>query len=190
MHEEWVGELGEEAVVELAHLGVAGEEAEGAASGDLEDAADFFCGLREEVGVAGRGHAGREVEKSLFGVIEVAGNDELFGERDAEAALEVFEAWRAVGGGYSVGSRGEYDAGVVGEEGLGEEGGDVDGGGEEVGAEGEGGCCYIPGPRIRTWGTRIGGRDAGVAGGVAEAAGGAAFDPEDGVGVGGFEEEF
>ena len=68
---------------------------------------------------------------------------------------------------------GEDDAGVVGEEGFGEQGGDVDGGGEEVGAEG------LRGVRV-----------AGVAGGVAEAAGGAAFDPEDGVGVGGFEEEF
>jgi len=35
LHEERVGELREEAVVELAHLGVAGEEAEGAATGDL-----------------------------------------------------------------------------------------------------------------------------------------------------------
>ena len=92
LHEQRVGELGEEAVVELAHLGVAGEEAEGAAAGDLEDAADFFGGLREEVGVARWGHAGREIEERLFGVVEVAGDDELFGEGDAEAALEVVEA--------------------------------------------------------------------------------------------------
>ena len=58
LHEERVGELREEAVVELAHLGVRGEEAEGAATGDLEDAADFLCGLGKEVGVAGWGHAG------------------------------------------------------------------------------------------------------------------------------------
>ncbi len=35
LHEQRVGELSEEAVVELAHLGVRGEEAEGAAAGDL-----------------------------------------------------------------------------------------------------------------------------------------------------------
>ena len=47
--------------------------------------------------------------------------------------------------------------------------GDVDGRGLEVGVEGWRGCA---------------------AGEVADAAGGAALDPEDGVGVGGFEEEF
>ncbi len=35
LHEERVGELREQAVVELAHLGVRGEEAEGAALGDF-----------------------------------------------------------------------------------------------------------------------------------------------------------
>jgi len=74
----------------------------------------------------------------LPGVVEVAGDDEFFGEGDAEAALEVFEAGGTVGRGYGEGGRGEDDAGVVGEEGFGEEGGDVDGGGEEVSAEGEG----------------------------------------------------
>ena len=72
----------------------------------------------------------------MRGVVEVAGDDQLFGERDAEAALEVFEAGCAVGRGYGQGGGREDDAGVVGEEGFGEEGGDVDGGGEEVGAEG------------------------------------------------------
>ena len=76
----------------------------------------------------------------MLGVVEVAGDDELFWKRDAEAALEVFEAGRAVRRGYGEGGGGEDDAGVVGEEGFGEEGGDVDGGGEEVGAEGEGSC--------------------------------------------------
>ena len=54
LQEQRIGELAEQAVVELAHLRVAGEEAEGAAAGDLEDAADFFGGVREEVGVARR----------------------------------------------------------------------------------------------------------------------------------------
>ena len=43
----------------------------------------------------------------------------------------------------------------------------------------------------RRWVLKANGVEAvRCAGGVAEAAGGAAFDPEDGVGVGGFEEEF
>ncbi len=190
LHEERVGELGEEAIVELAHLGVRGKEAEGATAGDLEDAADFLRSLGEEVRVARRRHTGRKVEEGLLGVVEVAGDDELFGKGDAEAALEVVEAGSAVLRGDGKGGGGEDDAGVVGEERVGEERGDVDGRGEEVGAEGEWGGRNIPGPRIRTWGTRIRGMDTGVAGGIAEAGGGAAFDPEDGVGIGGFEEEF
>ncbi len=58
LHEQRVGELGEKAVVQLAHLGVAGEEAEGAAAGDLEDSADALGGLRKEVWVAGGGIPG------------------------------------------------------------------------------------------------------------------------------------
>ncbi len=65
--------------------------------------------------------------------------------------------------------------GIVGEEGLGEELGDVDGCGLQVG-------------RHRLENGR--GFGAGGTGGVAEVGGGAALDPEDGVGVGGFEEEF
>ena len=50
MEEQWIGEFGEEALVGVAHLGVAGEEAEGAAFGDLEDAAyplGGFLGIPE-----------------------------------------------------------------------------------------------------------------------------------------------
>ena len=71
-------------------------------------------------------------------------------------------------GGYGEGGGGEDDGGVVVEEGGLEELGDVDGGGLEVGVEGCVGCA---------------------AGEVADSAGGAAFDPEDGVAVGGFEQE-
>ena len=77
VEEEGVGELGEEAVVDLAHLLVAGEEAEGAAFGDLQDAADAFGGAELEVGLAGIGHVGGQVEEGLLGVVEVAGDDEL-----------------------------------------------------------------------------------------------------------------
>ena len=79
LQEQRVGELGEEAVVDLAHLRVAGEEAEGAAAGDLEHAADAFGGLREEVGLARVGHVGRQIEQRLLGVVEVRGDDELAG---------------------------------------------------------------------------------------------------------------
>ncbi len=136
LHHERVGELGQQAVVELAHLGVGGEEAEGAAASDFQDAADLFGGLREEVGVAGLRHVGREVEQGLAGVVEVGGDDELSGEGDAEAFLEVVEGGLAFGIGDGEGGGGEDDGGVVGEEGFGEEGGDVDGCGLEVGGEG------------------------------------------------------
>ena len=68
--------------------------------------------------------------------------------------------------GYGEGGGGEDDGGVLVEEGGGEEFGDVDGCGLEVGVEGGGG-----------------------AGEAADSGGGAALDPEDGVGVGGFEKE-
>ena len=77
----------------------------------------------------------REVEQRLFGVVEVGGDDELFGKRDAEAFLEVVEGGFAFGVGDGEGGRGEDDGGVVGEEGLGEELGDVDGCGLEVGGQ-------------------------------------------------------
>ena len=70
--------------------------------------------------------------------------------------------------GHGEGGGGEDDGGVGVEEGGLEELGDVDGGGLEVGVEGCVGCG---------------------AGEVADSAGGSAFDPEDGVAVGGFEEE-
>jgi hypothetical protein len=60
------GSTRQQALVEVAHLGVAGEEAEGAAAGDLEHAADALGGLpRGEVGLARVGHAGRQVEQGL-----------------------------------------------------------------------------------------------------------------------------
>ena len=81
----------------------------------------------------------------------------------------MLEAGCAVRAGYGQGGGGEDDAGVVGEEGFGEDGGDVDGCGLQVGVVSRGSAI--------------------AAGGVAEALGGAAFDPEDGVGVCGFKEE-
>ena len=81
VEEQGVGEFGEEAVVDLAHLFVAGEEAEGSAVGDLEDAADAFGGFELEVGLARVGHVGRQVEEGLLFVVEVRGDDEFAGAR-------------------------------------------------------------------------------------------------------------
>jgi len=61
--------------VGVAHLRVAGEEAEGAALGDFEDAADALCGFFGEVGLARIGHVGRQVEEGLLLVVEVRGDD-------------------------------------------------------------------------------------------------------------------
>ena len=71
MQEERVGEFCEEAVVDLAHLFVAGEEAEGPALGDFEDAADAFGGFELEVGLAGVRHVRWQIEEGLFFVVEV-----------------------------------------------------------------------------------------------------------------------
>ena len=77
MEEQRVRQLGEQALVGVAHLRVAGEEAEGAALGDLKNTADALGCLFGEVGLARIGHVGREVEKRLFFVVEVRGDDEL-----------------------------------------------------------------------------------------------------------------
>ena len=85
LHEEREGQLGQHALVHDAHLRVAGEQAEGAASGDLEHAAGALGGLREEVGVARVGHAGGQIQQRLLLVVEVGWDDELAGVGQAEA---------------------------------------------------------------------------------------------------------
>jgi hypothetical protein len=59
LHEERVGELGEEAVVELAHLGVLVKRQKARPRVISRTRRMRFGGLREEVGVAGCGHAWR-----------------------------------------------------------------------------------------------------------------------------------
>ena len=85
------------------------------------------------------------------------------------------EAGLAFGVGDGERGGGEDDGGVVGEERFGEELRDVDGCGLKVGREG-----------VEHRSCRFG---ASVAGGIAEVGGRAAFNPEDGVGVVGFEKE-
>ena len=69
----------QEALVEVAHLAVAGEEAEGAAAGDVEHAADALGGGLREVGLARVGHVGRQIEQGLLAVSEVRGHDQFAG---------------------------------------------------------------------------------------------------------------
>ncbi len=83
---------GSEALVEGAHLAVAGEEAEGAAAGDGENALDAAGGGLGEFGIAGVGHVGRQIEEGLLAVAKVRRDDELAGFSEAEAAAKVLEA--------------------------------------------------------------------------------------------------
>jgi len=92
LQEHGVVELSEERVVNLLHLSVAGEEAEGAAAGDLQKLADADGGLGGEVGVARVGHVWRNVEDGLGLVVEVGGDDEFASAFEAEAGLDVVEA--------------------------------------------------------------------------------------------------
>ena len=63
----------EEAVVDFVHLRVAGEEDEGAAAGDFEQAANDVGGLGGELRRARVGQVGRDVEDGLALVVEVRG---------------------------------------------------------------------------------------------------------------------
>jgi hypothetical protein len=92
VEEESVREFGEETFVGVAHLGVAGEEAEGPALGDLEDAADAFGGFFGEIGLARVGHVWREIEEGLFFVVEVRRDNEFACGGEAEATADVVEA--------------------------------------------------------------------------------------------------
>ena len=78
-------EDGQQALVEGAHLRVAGEEAEGAAAGDAEDAPNAVGGGLGKFGIAGVGHVGRQIEQGLLAVAEVRGHDEFAGFSEAEA---------------------------------------------------------------------------------------------------------
>ncbi len=77
VEQQRIGQLGQQALVDLAHLRVAGEEAEGAAFGDLEHAANAFGGLLGKVRLARIGHVGRQIEQRLPLVVEVRRDDQL-----------------------------------------------------------------------------------------------------------------
>jgi hypothetical protein len=115
-------EDGKEKVVEGAHLGVRGEEAEGAAAGNAEDALDGDGGGGDEVRVARVGHGWREIEEGLLAIAEMGGDDELAAVGEAETAAEMLEAaLHGKGGG------GENDGGDPVEDEGAEQLGDIDG---------------------------------------------------------------
>ena len=113
---------GSEELVEVAHLRVAREEAEGAATGEVEHAADALGGGLGEFGIAGVGHLWREIEQRLLAVAEVRRHNQLAGFIEAEALADVFEA--ALHGERG---RGEHHGGDGLEDQLVEQFGDVDG---------------------------------------------------------------
>src|ERR1700744_1337257 len=92
VEEERVRQLGEQPLVGVAHLGVAGKQTEGTTFGDLEDAANTFCCFFGKIGLSWVRHVGRQVEESLFFVVEVRGDDELACRAEAKAATDVVEA--------------------------------------------------------------------------------------------------
>ena len=117
-------EHGHEAFVEVAHLRVAGEEAEGAAPRDLKNAADAVGGSLGKFRIARIGHVGRQVEQRLFAVAEVRRHDQFAGFGQAEPLAQMFEAaLHGEGGG------GEHDGGDGFEDEFVEQFGYVDGSG-------------------------------------------------------------
>ncbi len=87
LQEHGVIELTEKRVVDLLHLGEAGEKTEGASASDLQQLANADGGLRGERGVARIGHVGRNVEDGLRFVVEVRGDDQFARVLKAERAL-------------------------------------------------------------------------------------------------------
>jgi len=67
----WETQLAEQAIMDVIHLRVAGEEAEGTALGDIEDAPDLFRGGPSECRRARIRHVWRNIEYGLLAVIEV-----------------------------------------------------------------------------------------------------------------------
>ena len=124
-------EDGKKALVEGAHLGVAGEEAEGAAAGDSQDTLDGGSGRGDEVRIARIRHGGWEIEECLLAIAEVRGDDELAGLAEVETAADVLEA--ALN---REGCGGEDNGGDLLEDESAKELGDVDGCGLESTAYG------------------------------------------------------
>ena len=113
--------------MDLIHLGVAGEEDEGASASDFEKFANTFGGLGGELRRARVGQIGRNVEQSLRFVIEVRRKNGFAGVFEAETFADVVE-------GSANGERGGgEDRGFeLGPQAFAEDGSDVDGSGLQV----------------------------------------------------------
>ncbi len=84
-------ELAQQAVVQVAHLRVAGEEAEGAPARDLQQFADACRRARAAVGRAWIGQVGRNVEHGLLREVEVRGHHQLARVLHAQPGADVLE---------------------------------------------------------------------------------------------------
>ena len=93
LHQRGIVDVERHAIVHQAHLLIAGEEDEGAASGVAQDAGDLF-GCR--AGEGGRTRIGQmlgHVEQRLLGIFEMAMDDQRSGVANAQAALGEFECF-------------------------------------------------------------------------------------------------
>src|SRR5579863_3260425 len=92
LQERGKSDAASDALVDIFHLRVAGEEAKGAAFGDLEKADDFVGGASGKILVAHVGHGRGDIEERLLAEIEFGREDVFVRRLNAEALLEVIEA--------------------------------------------------------------------------------------------------
>ena len=119
--EDGIVENSEQALVDVVHLRVAGEEDEGPPAGDFEDLANAVGGTGAELGGAGVGQIRRDVQQRLRFIIKMRRQHRIAGVLNAKPALDVFEAAAdsQCGGG-------EDDRVHAGEEGFAQDGRHVD----------------------------------------------------------------
>ena len=82
----------EQALINLVHLRIAGEEDEGATAGDFQQAFYAVRGLGYELRRARVGQVGRNIENYLTLIIEVRRHDRFAGVIESETLADVVEA--------------------------------------------------------------------------------------------------
>src|SRR5271155_1060146 len=108
LQQQGVAHFDQQALVQVVHLLIAGEEAEGAAMRDVEHAADALRSLLLKIRVARVGHIRRQIEQRLLAVAEMRGHDQFARVIHAKALADVCET--ALHGERG---RGEHDAGKI-----------------------------------------------------------------------------
>src|SRR5581483_8982104 len=91
----------EQALVDVVHLAIAGEEDKSAPAGNLQQTTDAVCGLGSELRGAGIRQVRRNIKHGLSGVVEVRRQYALPCVLEAEASTYVFEAATHSQGGAS-----------------------------------------------------------------------------------------